>query len=107
MRRPTTMLTERETMIRALEMLLMDSTRFGLDPASERPYRRPGVNWERLPAMNMTSETTTQLSPSGRPRWVSPLGRAQWVGFNLELLVALAACVAFWLLVALTVYWLI
>ena len=57
--------------------------------------------------MSMTSETTTQLSPSGRPKWVSPLGRAQWAGFNLELLVALAACVAFWLLVALTVYWLI
>lgn len=56
--------------------------------------------------MHMTSETTTQLSPSGRPKWASPSARAQWAGFNLELLVALAACVAFWLLVGLTVYWL-
>ena len=57
--------------------------------------------------MQMPSETTTQLSRSGRPKWASPFGRAQWAGFNLELLVALAACVAFWLLLALTVYWLI
>ena len=57
--------------------------------------------------MNMTSETTTQLSRSGRPKWASPFGLAQWAGFNLDLLVALAACVAFWLLLALTVYWLI
>jgi hypothetical protein len=105
-RRPTTTLIERKTMIRALDDAPDRLTRFGLDPASERPYRRRGVNEERLLAMHMTSETTTQLSPSGRPKWASPSARAQWAGFNLELLVALAACVAFWLLVGLTVYWL-
>ena len=48
--------------------------------------------------MDMTSEAATQLSRSGRPHWAI---------FNVELLAVLAVCVAFWALVALTVYWLI
>jgi len=57
--------------------------------------------------MHMASETATQRSPSARPEWVVPSSRAEWAGFNVGLLAALAACVAFWVLVALTVYWLI
>ena len=57
--------------------------------------------------MQTANETATQLSPSGRPEWASPSGRAELANFNLGLLAALAACVAFWVLVALTVYWLI
>ena len=48
--------------------------------------------------MRTTSETTTRLPPSGRPEWTI---------FNLGLPAALAACVAFWVLVTLTVYSLI
>jgi hypothetical protein len=36
-----------------------------------------------------------------------PAGRPESAEFNFGLLAALAACVAFWLLVALNVYWLI
>ena len=57
--------------------------------------------------MNMASGTATQLSPSGRPERASPSSRAEWANFNLGLLAALAVCVAFWVLVALAVYWLI
>ncbi len=57
--------------------------------------------------MHTASETAAQRSPSGRPEWASPSGRAEWVMFNVGLLAALAACVAFWVLVALTVYWLL
>ena len=60
-----------------------------------------------LLAMNMASETATQLSPSGRPAQASLSSRAEWANLNLELFAALAACVAFWILVAATVYWLI
>jgi hypothetical protein len=84
-----------------------DLTPFGLDRASVRPYRRRGAKYERLLAMQMPSETATPLSPSGRPKWALPSGRAESAIVNLGLLAALAACVAFWLLVTLTVYWLI
>ena len=55
----------------------------------------------------MRSETATQLSVSGRPTWASPPRRVDPAVFNLGLLAALASCVAFWVLVALTMYWLI
>ena len=48
--------------------------------------------------MHMTTEAATQLSRSRRPRGAN---------VNFELLAAMATCVAFWALVALTVYWLI
>ena len=57
--------------------------------------------------MYMASETATQRSSSGRPEWALPSGRAERAIFNVGLLVALAACVAFWVLIALTTYWLI
>ena len=57
--------------------------------------------------MQMPSETAAQLSPSGRATRASLSGRAESANFNLGLLAALAACVAFWLLITLTVYWLI
>jgi hypothetical protein len=56
--------------------------------------------------MQMPSETATRLSPSGKATRASPSGRAESAIFNVGLLAALAACVAFWLLVTLTVYWL-
>jgi hypothetical protein len=56
--------------------------------------------------MQMPSETATRLSPSGRATRASPSGCAESAIFNVGLLAALAACVAFWLLVTLTVYWL-
>jgi ABC-type uncharacterized transport system permease subunit len=45
----------------------------------------------------------------GSPDWGTfvPAGRPESADFNFGLLAALAACVAFWVLVALTVYWLI
>jgi hypothetical protein len=57
--------------------------------------------------MHTTSETASQLSPSGRSEWARPSGRPEWANFSLGLLAALAACVPFWVLVAQTVYWLI
>ena len=47
--------------------------------------------------------------PVGRPDWGTfvPSGRRESAGFNFGLLAALAGCVAFWVLVALTVYSLI
>ena len=47
--------------------------------------------------------------PVDRPEWDTfvPAGRPELVDFNFGLLAALAACVAFWVLVALTVYSLI
>jgi hypothetical protein len=47
--------------------------------------------------------------PVARPDWGSfvPAARPESADFNFGLLAALAACVAFWLSVALTVYWLI
>jgi hypothetical protein len=53
--------------------------------------------------MLKASETATQRSPSGPPEWAVPSSRAEWASFNLGLLAALVACVAFWVLVALTV----
>ena len=53
---------------------------------------------EGLLTMHTTSETATQLSPADRP---------EWANFTLGLLAALAACVPFWVLVALTAYRLI
>ena len=47
---------------------------------------------------------------SGRSRdWgtIVTARRSESADFNFELLAALAACVAFWVLVALTVYWLV
>ena len=43
------------------------------------------------------------------PDWGTNVARSrrESAGFSLELLACLAACVAFWVLVALTVYWLI
>ncbi len=48
-------------------------------------------------------------APIGRPGWASfvPAARSQPVDFNFGLLAAVAACVAFWVFVALTVYALI
>ena len=46
-------------------------------------------------AMHATRETATQSPSSARP---------EWANFTLGLLAALAACVPFWVLVALTVY---
>ncbi len=48
--------------------------------------------------MHTTRETATQLSQSGRP---------EWANFTMGLLAALAACVPFWVVVALSVYRLI
>ena len=48
--------------------------------------------------------------PVGRSGWgtfVPAPGRPESADFNFGLLAALAACVAFWVLVALTVYWLV
>ena len=47
--------------------------------------------------------------PVGRPDWgsVVPVSRPASADFNVGLLAALVACVAFWVLVALTVYSLI
>ena len=47
--------------------------------------------------------------PVGRPDWgtVVPAGRSKSADFNFGLLAALAACVAFWVLVAVSVYVLI
>ena len=48
--------------------------------------------------------------PVGRPGWgtfVPARGRPESADFNFGLLAALAACVAFWVSVALTLYWLI
>ena len=44
--------------------------------------------------------------PVGRPEWgtVLPASRPESADFNFGLLAALVACVAFWVLVALTVY---
>ena len=44
--------------------------------------------------------------PVGRPDWDTfvPASRHESAGFNFGLLAALAGCVAFWVLVALTVY---
>jgi ABC-type uncharacterized transport system permease subunit len=44
--------------------------------------------------------------PVGRPDWGTfvPASRPESADFNFGLLAALAACVAFWVLVALTVY---
>ena len=38
---------------------------------------------------------------------IVPAGRPESGDFNFALLAALAACVAFWVVVALTVYWVI
>ena len=65
------------------------------------------MNAEELLAMHMTSETATQSSPSRRPERASASDRATWRVFNVELLAALAACLAFWVLLALSVYWLV
>jgi hypothetical protein len=40
-------------------------------------------------------------------RTAVPAGRPESADFNFGLLAALAACVAFWIVVALSVYWLI
>ena len=47
--------------------------------------------------------------PAVRPERgiVVPAGRSEPGDFNFVLLAALAACATFWVLVALTVYWLI
>ena len=47
--------------------------------------------------------------PVGRPDWGTfvPASRPESADFNFGLLAALAACVAFWVLVALTMYSLI
>ena len=44
--------------------------------------------------------------PVGRPDWgtVVPARRPKWADFNFGLLAALVACLAFWVLAALTVY---
>ena len=49
------------------------------------------------------SRTAAAVHSPDRGRYLAP-GRA---GFKFGLLAALAACAAFWVLVALTVYWLI
>ncbi len=45
----------------------------------------------------------------GTPDWGTRVARdrRESAGFNFGLLAVLAACVAFWILVALTVYWLV
>jgi len=43
----------------------------------------------------------------GVSRTAVPAGRTEWGDFNFVLLGAVAAGVAFWVVVALTVYWLI
>lgn len=47
--------------------------------------------------------------PTGRSGWgtFAPAGRGEATDFNFGLLAALAVCVAFWVLVALTAYSLI
>jgi hypothetical protein len=44
-----------------------------------------------------------------RPNWATfvPHARPESADFNFALVAALAACLAFWVLVGLTVYWLI
>jgi len=54
--------------------------------------------------MHTASETATQRSPSPRPESALPSSRAEWASFNFGLLAALAACIAYWVLVALTVH---
>ena len=57
--------------------------------------------------MLTASEKAKQHSPSAPPDWALASSPPEWASFNLGLLTALAACAAFWALVALTVSWLI
>jgi hypothetical protein len=56
--------------------------------------------------MDLVSRTAVPIGRPDRGIFV-PAGRPESADFNFGLLAALAACVAFWVLVALTVYWLI
>ena len=52
------------------------------------------------------SRTPVAVRMPDRGTYLAP-GRPESADFNFGLLAAFAACVAFWVLVALTVYWLI
>ncbi len=52
------------------------------------------------------SRTAVAVAKPDRAIYLAP-GRPESADFNFVLLAALAVCVAFWVFVALTVYWLI
>lgn len=57
--------------------------------------------------MLAANKRAMQRSLSAPPESALLSSQPEWASFNLGLLAALVACVAFWLLVALTGYWLI